>query len=543
MEKCFLDSNISLFPSYVKCSAMREMQTSFQLVYQETDTDIRRHRFASINYSGSLLPYMSVRTVELLPSQMPVYPSSFDNNYLRTAPGLYPDLLQNMHYADRISIQAGQTRALWFDIKIPKDASIEVGEHQLTIEIVLGEEVVATHTFTVRLIDAVLPDHTFPVTQWFHCDCLADYYNVPIFSERHWEIIESFATTAVKNGITMLLTPIFTPPLDTHVGGERPTVQLVDITVTDGNYSFGYDRLDRWIEMCNRVGIRYFEISHLFTQWGAEHAPKIIATVDGKEKRIFGWETNATGEDYIAFMNAFLPDFLAHMKSRGDDQRCYFHISDEPNPNHLDNYRLAKSVVSEYLKDYTTMDALSHYEYYANGLVETPVVANNHIEPFIENNVPNLWAYYCCGQTVGVSNRFFAMPGWRTRFMGLQMYYYNIKGFLQWGYNFYYNQGSYDLINPYMETTGEHFYPSGDGFSVYPAADGSALESLRILHFREGLDDMRLCRLCESVAGREAVISVIESVFGKVVFSKCPYVAKPLLVCREKLLALLESKI
>src|SRR5690554_7174209 len=45
-------------------------------------------------------------------------------------------------------------------------------------------------------------------------------------------------------------------------------------------------RSHQWVEMCNRLGIEYFEFSHLFTQWGAAHAPKIMALVDGKLQQI-----------------------------------------------------------------------------------------------------------------------------------------------------------------------------------------------------------------------------------------------------------------
>jgi hypothetical protein len=105
-----------------------------------------------------------------------------------------------------------------------------------------------------------------------------------VFSERHWEIIENFVKVAVKNGQTMLLTPTITPAFDTEVGGERPTVQLVDIAIDNGKYTFNYDKLDRWVDMCHRCGIKYFELPPFFTQWGAEHAPKIVATVDGEFK-------------------------------------------------------------------------------------------------------------------------------------------------------------------------------------------------------------------------------------------------------------------
>ena len=205
----------------------------------------------------------------------------------------------------------------------------------------------------------------------------------------------------------MLLTPIFTTALDTHVGGERPTTQLIDVTVNNGEYSFGFEKLNRWVDMCDRLGIKYFEIAHFFTQWGAGHAPKVMATVDGEYKRIFGWETDATGDDYVKFLNAFIPAFLEFMKSKnGADKRCWFHISDEPQLDHLEQYQKSRAVVADLLKGYPIMDALSNYEFYEQGIIEIPVPATSHIEPFIENNVPDLWCYYCIGQWQEVSNRF-----------------------------------------------------------------------------------------------------------------------------------------
>ncbi|MGV2686169.1 hypothetical protein GNF82_17810, partial [Clostridium perfringens] len=142
----------------------------------------------------------------------------------------------------------------------------------------LGEEV-----FTLEVIPAILPDQTLIHTEWFHADCLANYYEVEIFSERHWTLMGQFMRTAAQHGINMILTPLFTPPLDTEVGGERPTVQLVDVVVNkDGTYAFGFDNLDRWADLCESNGIQYLEFSHLFTEWGAGHAPKIMANVKGK---------------------------------------------------------------------------------------------------------------------------------------------------------------------------------------------------------------------------------------------------------------------
>ena len=87
------------------------------------------------------------------------------------------------------------------------------------------------------------------------------YYKFDAFSDEYWRVTENYLKTAREYGMNCVLTPIFTPPLDTQKGKERPTVQLIDITVKDGTYFFNFDKLTQWIEMANRCGIEYFELA------------------------------------------------------------------------------------------------------------------------------------------------------------------------------------------------------------------------------------------------------------------------------------------
>ncbi len=536
MEKCFLDSNIADYIELTHLSALKNERVSFQLFYTDDTVDATLpYRATNFGLQIEGLPQglASVRRVDYVPVTIACLQEGGDENYLRTAPGLYPDLLSPLQYGG-VSVMRHQLQSVWIELDL--NERLPAGEHTVTVKLTNKGETQAENTLTLTVIDALLPPQEMIFTQWFHTDCLANYYNVPVWSEEHWRIVENFAAAAAKNGINMLLTPVHTPPLDTAVGGERTTTQLVDVTQEGGEYSFGFDKLDRWIEMCNRVGIRYFEIAHLFTQWGAQRAPKIMATVNGECKRIFGWETDATSEEYTHYLRAFLTAFLTHMKARGDDKRCYFHISDEPNKLHIDRYRAAKAIVADLLKDYPIMDALSNLEFYQDGLLEMPIPANDRIEPFIEAGIPNLWTYYCCTQGLNVSNRFIAMPLWRTRSIGLQFYKFNIVGFLHWGYNFYNNMHSRDAINPYLDTCAGYSFPAGDAFSVYPAQDGTALESVRILSFFEALQDVRAFRLAEKLVGRERVIKELERTFGEEIrFDRCAKSAAPLLKIRERI--------
>lgn len=62
----------------------------------------------------------------------------------------------------------------------------------------------------------------------------------------------------------MLYTPLLTPFLNVEPDWYRNPAQLVDITVNNGEYTFDFSKMDRWIDMCDRIGIKYFEISHSF---------------------------------------------------------------------------------------------------------------------------------------------------------------------------------------------------------------------------------------------------------------------------------------
>ena len=95
------------------------------------------------------------------------------------------------------------------------------------------------------------------------------------------------------------------------------------------------------------------------------------------------------------------------------------------------------------------------------------------------------------------------------RILGVQLYKYNIKGFLHWGLNFYNSQLSKYPINPYTHTSSSGIFSSGDGYILYPARDG-VHGSIRGELMKEAIDDMRICQLLEKKIGREKVVEMID---------------------------------
>lgn len=499
-------------------SMLRNEKKSFQVAVEAFDKGETEIRLES-NFSKVL-----VYSVENVKSDFPMSEKDADDYYRFSKSGYYPDLL--LPVSEKINLKKG-INVFWLEVD-GRDAT--VGFHQ--IDVTVENKTVSVD---VEIIDAELDFSDFVYTCWFHTDCLMSYYKFDAFSEEYWRVTENFLKTACEYGMNCVLTPVFTPPLDTQAGKERPTVQLVDVTVTKGKYSFNFDKLTRWIETAERCGIKYFEMSHLYTQWGARHAPKIMATVDGDYKRIFGWDTKANGKDYKNFLTAFASEIRKYFESKGIQDRVFIHVSDEPNIQMLPQYSKASKHIHKIFKGYKIIDALSSYLYYMMKIVSNPVPANDHIDNFL-GKVDNLWTYYCSAQKNHcVSNRFFCNDSVRTRVMGYQLYKFGIKGFLHWGYNFYYTQLSKALIDPFKVTDAGGKFPSGDSFMVYPAPDGTAYHSLRLKVFYDGLQDMAALKALERLSDKKTCTDIIEE-NGKhcLTFRDYPHDNDWLLDTREK---------
>lgn len=508
-------------------SMLRNEKKSFQVAVEcvcDTETEIS----VDSNFKN-----VSVYSVEDVRSDFPMWKKGADDYYRFSKNGYYPDLL--LPVEGKVKLKKG-INVFWFELD-GKNADAGLNFVNVTV----GEKTVRVE---VDVINAELNFDDFVYTNWFHSDCLMSYYKFDAFSDEYWRVVENFLRTAREYGMNCVLTPLFTPALDTEKGKERPTVQLVDVFKKNGTYSFNFDKLTRWIEMSQRCGVEYFELSHFYTQWGAKHAPKIMATVDGEYKRIFGWDTKAAGKQYKEFLTAFSVELKKYLEDKKLKDNVFIHVSDEPNIWMLPQYRKATNHIREIFDGYKVIDALSDYMFYKLKVIKNPIPANDHVDKFI-GNVENLWTYYCSAQKSDcVSNRFFCNDSIRTRVIGYQMYKFDIKGFLHWGFNFYYTRLSKGLVDPFKVTDAGGEFPSGDSFIVYPAPDGTAYHSLRLKVFYDALQDMAALKTLERLTDKATCLSVIEE-NGKhnITFKDYPHDDSWLLETRERVNQLIKESL
>lgn len=502
---------------------------SFQVAYCHHTQDLLLHR-CTFKVESDLREYITVRPVLLAPCTT-AQSALNDEWYIVKSAALMPDILSDER---EYFVRYEQWSSLWITVK----GKLPTGKHSILISLYDGDgKLLGKTEYVLTVCEKQLPKTGLKYAHWFHYDSIAEYYQLPVWSDEYNQVMWSFIKNAITHGANVLLLPLITPPTNTKIGGERTTTQLVDIKKIGDEYSFDFTRVKEFMQTAEQLGIEYFEMPHLYTQWGAKFAPKVIVEVDGETKKMFGWDVPALSDEYLLFIKAFLSAFVAFLRKEGyDPDRCFFHISDEPSPETLSHYLEIRSHIKPILGDYKIMDALSNYEFSSQGAVDIPVVTTDHVTPFIDNAVEDLWVYYCCSQGAeGLSNRFMAMPLWRTRVLGIQLYAMNCKGFLHWGYNYYNTALTEEYINPYQITDAWGSFQSGDSFMVYPSKDGQPLDSIRHEVLFDGFQDYSTLLLLEEKIGRENVLAILQKYGYKQSFTDYPKCAETLISLRKEL--------
>jgi hypothetical protein len=233
------------------------------------------------------------------------YPATEDiseENYIIKEPGYLPDVLVPIESSNNMISLMRKNITLWVKLdvdvnSVPGDYTVKVGVDFLNYGVADYCRQTETAEMKLTVIPAAIAEQKLIYTRWFYLDCISNVHNVEIFSEAHWELIEKYIAAAAELGINMLLVPVHTPPLDTEVGTARPCVQLVDIEKKGNTYEFNFDKFHRYISLCKKYGIKYYEIAHLFSQWGSEFAPNIKVTENGKTDYMFGWHVKADSDE------------------------------------------------------------------------------------------------------------------------------------------------------------------------------------------------------------------------------------------------------
>ncbi len=415
----------------------------------------------------------------------PIEPRDEDLEGRDFLPGLAPDPLFE---ESEMLLPGAETHAFWLTIRPGRQ--VPPGRHHICIAVTPETGPPRALTLHVDVSPVEIPPRKdFTVTNWFYLDCLMAQHQTDFFDRKFWRLLPSYFANMHAHGQDAVYTSVFSVGLD----GDRAPSQLLHIREpAPGQYRFDWRDVARFVRLARAAGITVFEWSHLFSQWGVKHAPRLYHGQGRDSRALWPPSTGATSPTYRRFLAQFLPAFHRFLRGENLLPHSLFHLSDEPGASDLARYASARALLRELAPWMKVLDALSHKGFAEQGLTDMPVPSIREAPDFVASGIPS-WCYFCCGPRGRFLNRLIDTPLAKIRMSGWLFYRWPFKGFLHWGYNYWNRAQQREAIDPFAITDAGAFpnWAYGDPFVVYPGADGP-LDSIRWEIFAESLQDYAL---------------------------------------------------
>jgi hypothetical protein len=417
--------------------------------------------------------------------------------------------------------------AVFAEIKIPADA--EAGDYEVKVNLyssfyACDEQLVGSYTLPLKVYPITLPDYrdwSFYLDLWQHNSNIARHYDVRLWSDEHFAVIEKVIESLARLGqksITVIASEIpwsgqscAKSPIH---GGNMFEYSMIGITKNKcGEYIYDYSKMQRYIDICTASGMSGdIEVFGLVNLWAMD----LLGTpdVDYVEPIRLRYYDESDGmmkyvseccvvEHYISSLEKYFvaTNQISRVRVAADE------------PGDIDKYRKSLAKIRTIAPDFRYKTAINHAEFieefgdviddfapYLYCVCDKFEILKEYQKRFSGKRF--LW-YVCCGD--GRPNTQLRQHLTEARMIGSINYHFGFDGFLRWAYTIW-------PENPRLDAR-YSFFECGDTALVYPAYNGDVLLSLRYKGLLRGISDYELLKLLDKKGKKEYAASLVASLF------------------------------
>lgn len=451
--------------------------------------------------------------------------------------GFLPDENDNLHadilLNDRaIEIRDQKNVPIWVDINIPKDA--DEGKYAVAVRLyksvgAADEELIEEVPITLTIKNYLMPDskdYKFYLDLWQHNSNIARYYDVELWGDKHFEIMENVIASLAELGQKSLMVlasdcpwrgwGCFVSP------GESSTIlyeySMIKIDKKkNGNFVYDFSIMQRYIDMCEKHGITGdISVYGLIGVWDYDFMDIGDKKIEGcPEKLLIRYLDEKDGcyrylnnrEDIYNYLKALFRYFeetnqISKVRIAADepsDMKKFQASVDfllEANPNIKFKMAINKAKI---IKENSSLATDIVSDFICNCL-EGEFLLNHRRE-----NTEKKLMFYVCNHP-DKPNTYLTSELVEARLLGTLTHFFGHDGFLRWAYTCWTGDPRKDI------RYGTQYMPVGDINFIYPAKDGGIELSLRWKALKRGIEDFELLTRLKEIGKEEVVNDAISMV-------------------------------
>lgn len=394
-------------------------------------------------------------------------------------------------------LEARNTQPVWVSVQVPLNAKAGVYKGKVKFQ-TAGVKLPALD-IELRVLDKSLPapkDWAFHLDLWQHPFSVARYYNVPLWSDEHLELMRPLMKILADAGQKVITATLLHAPWggQTHDKFESMVMRIKKL---DGSWSFDYAVFDKWVEYMMSMGIDKQINCFSMIPWKLsfqyfDQASNTLKYLDAK--------VGTPG--YNDYWRAFLKDFATHLKQKGWFEITTIAMDERP----MASMQQVIKLVKEADPNYKVALAGNYHKEIEADLYDYCVASGQFFSPEVlaarkaTGKVSTV--YTCC--TEPYPNTFSFSPTAEAVWLPLYASAKGFDGYLRWAYNSW-------TENPLPDTR-FHTWAAGDCYLVYPGGRSSIrmerlvegiqmFEKIRILRDQYKDQPEKLAALEQALAG------------------------------------------
>lgn len=375
-----------------------------------------------------------------------------------------------------IPVKANTVQPIWLSVKVPQEAA--AGNYTGSIS-VKADKTYTLH-YTVKVIDRTLPSPdkwTFDLDLWQHPAAIARVHGVPLWSDKHFELMKPYYTLLAGAGQKNITASIMDEPWGHQTYDDFPG--LIKWTKRkDGSWIYDYSLFDKYISFVMSCGINKRINCYTMVPWALSF--RYFDEAAGRDTTL---KAPIGSEEYTAHWTSMLKDFTQHLKNKGWFDITTIAMDERP----MKDMQVVIALLKSIDPDWKIALAGNYHPEIEKDIFDYCLASNLQFDEAIlkeriAEGKPSTY-YTCCVEHY--PNGFTFSPPAEHVWIGWYAAAKGFTGYLRWAYNSW-------VADPLRDSRFRS-WPAGDTYQVYPGPR----TSIRFEKLIEGIQDFEKIKLLQ----------------------------------------------